>query len=517
MRDAEAGALAWIDRDITGPMGDFQDPKQEWRRLFSELYGTFLLVLVAAGGGMMSQAFPDTISRTAAVVAPGLMVMGIILFMGKVSGAHLNPAVSVAFSLRGDFPWRRVPGYIVVQLIGATLAALVPARGDRRLRDVRVELPGERLLGWPGASGWRRCSRSALVSVILGTASGAQNIGIIGAFGVGGYIALAGLWGSPISGTSMNPARTFGPDLVGGNFTDYWVYVAGPLTGAVLAVGIAFVLRGPGGGAPAPPPRRATCSPRSRRPDQTYDDPLETLMSADRSHAMDHVVVVLFENRSLDNVLGHLYGPEDGKTFEGVIGKDLTNPIPEWAEHGADRKVVPYTVATDMDSPNPDSGEEYPHTNTQLFNILNEHNRFKIGDGIGAPYNAPAPGQTPTMDGFVTDYISTFTGEIGRQPTYEEYAQIMTGFTPEQVPVLNGLARGFGVFDHWFCEVPSQTLHEPVVLDRGHVVGVTWGTRPAQEVHQEQQRRDDLQPARRARQDVEGLRQRADAGVLRPG
>ena len=103
-------------------MEDFQNPKQEWRRLFSELYGTFLLVIVAAGGGMMSQAFPDTISREAAVIAPGLMVMGIIMFMGKVSGAHLNPAVSIAFALRGDFPWRRVPGYIVVQLAGATLA-----------------------------------------------------------------------------------------------------------------------------------------------------------------------------------------------------------------------------------------------------------------------------------------------------------------------------------------------------------------------------------------------------------
>jgi phospholipase C len=87
----------------------------------------------------------------------------------------------------------------------------------------------------------------------------------------------------------------------------------------------------------------------------------------DKSHALDHIVVVLFENRSLDNVLGHLYGPEDGKTFDGVIGKDLSNPIPEWAEHGADRKVVPYTIATDMDSPNPDSGEEYFHTNTQLL------------------------------------------------------------------------------------------------------------------------------------------------------
>ncbi|HTB61917.1 MAG TPA: alkaline phosphatase family protein [Polyangia bacterium] len=176
------------------------------------------------------------------------------------------------------------------------------------------------------------------------------------------------------------------------------------------------------------------------------------------NHAMDHLVVVLFENRSFDNVLGHLYGPADGKTFDGVIGKDLSNPIPEWAEHGAELEVVRYAVATDMDSPNPDSGEEHPHTNTQLYNILNEHNRFKLGEELTAPYNAPPPGTRPTMDGFVTDYISTFTGEMGRQPTYTEYSKIMTGFTPKQVPVLNGLARSFGVFDHWFAEVPSQTF-----------------------------------------------------------
>ncbi|MCB0863124.1 MAG: hypothetical protein KDB66_07925 [Solirubrobacterales bacterium] len=181
-------------------------------------------------------------------------------------------------------------------------------------------------------------------------------------------------------------------------------------------------------------------------------------MDRDRSKAMDHVVLVLFENRSLDNLLGHLYGPEDGKTFEGVIGKDLSNPIPEWAEHGADRGSVPYTVGEEMDAPNPDSGEEYFHTNVQLFNVLDEHNRFKTGEAVTTPWNAPELGATPTMDGFVTDYISTFTAEMGRQPTYDEYAQIMTGYTPQQVPVLNGIARGFGVFDHWFCEVPSQTF-----------------------------------------------------------
>jgi phospholipase C len=206
-------------------------------------------------------------------------------------------------------------------------------------------------------------------------------------------------------------------------------------------------------------------------------------MSHDRLHAMEHVVLVIFENRSLDNVLGRLYGPEDGKTFEGVVGKDLSNPIPEWAEHGAERKNVPYTVATHMDTPNPDSGEEYFHTNTQLFGIQDEHNRFKIGEQVTAPWNAPEPGAVPTMDGFVLDYISTFTGEMGRQPTYEEYAQIMSGYTPEQVPVLSTIAKGFGVFDHWFCEVPSQTLMNRSFWTAGTSSGFTINAPTSNFVH----------------------------------
>ena len=264
---AEAGVLGWIDRDITEPIANFQDPDQEWRRLFSELYGTFLLVIVAAGGGMMGEAFPNTITRTAAVVAPGLMVMGVILFMGKVSGAHLNPAVSVAFSLRGDFPWRRVPGYVIVQLIGASLAALF-------LHEV-IKVSAKFGSNYPagGYSGWQAYLMEALltlglVSVILGTASGAQNIGIFGALGVGGYIALAGLWGSPISGASMNPARTFGPDLIARDFTQYWVYVAGPLTGAVIAVGFAYVLRGAGGGRSGSGAAQGALFTEDAKPDQ---------------------------------------------------------------------------------------------------------------------------------------------------------------------------------------------------------------------------------------------------------
>jgi aquaporin Z len=246
---------------------DFQDPRQEWRRLVSEVLGTFFLVLVAAGGGMMGQAFPGAISRTAAVTAPGLMVLAIILFMGKISGAHLNPAVSFAFALRGDFPWRRVPGYIVAQLVGAALAALFltyvidvsatfgsnyPATGFSDLAAVLMET----------------VLTFGLVSVILGTASGAQNLGVIGALGVGAYIALAGLWGSPISGASMNPARTFGPDLVGQDFTGYWVYVVGPIVGAALAVGMAFVLRGPGGGIAGSTAAQGALFTEVERPDQ---------------------------------------------------------------------------------------------------------------------------------------------------------------------------------------------------------------------------------------------------------
>jgi len=245
---------------------DFQDPSQEWRRLFSELLGTFFLVLVAAGGGVMGQAFPNTISRTAAVVAPGLMVMAIILFMGKVSGAHLNPAVSVAFALRGDFPWRRVPGYIVVQLIGACLAAWFVQAVINASASYGSNYPAHSYTSLDAF--WMETILTlGLVSVFLGTASGAQNLGVFGALGVGGYIALAGLWGSPISGASMNPSRTFGPDLVSADFSAYWVYVAGPLLGAVLAVGFAFILRGRGGGRAGSAAAQGGLF-QARRPDQ---------------------------------------------------------------------------------------------------------------------------------------------------------------------------------------------------------------------------------------------------------
>src|SRR3989440_2363819 len=170
-----------------GLKAEFDDPRFEWRRLFSELLGTFLLVLVAAGGAIMHAR--GQITLAAAVVAPGLMVMAIILFMGAVSGAHLNPGVSLAFAMRGDFPWKRLPGYIIVQLVGATLACLFLLAVFGNVQHLGATLPG------PGYANWQALSMEdaltpVFVSVILGIASAAQNLGAIPPLDLGGFSSL---------------------------------------------------------------------------------------------------------------------------------------------------------------------------------------------------------------------------------------------------------------------------------------------------------------------------------------
>jgi len=229
-------------------MTDFYDDRYAWRRLFSEILGTFFLVLVAVGAGMVNarfggQAVPDG----ARVVAPALMVMAIILFMGAVSGAHLNPAVSIAFALRGDFPWKRVLPYVVAQFAGAVLATLLLWALLGKQGSAGLTLPGHGI-STATAMVWEIVLTTGLVSVIQGTASGAQQLGALAAIGVGSYIALAGLWGAPVSGASMNPARSLGPALVLNDWSSWWAYLIGPVAGGIIAVGISYVLRGQGGG-----------------------------------------------------------------------------------------------------------------------------------------------------------------------------------------------------------------------------------------------------------------------------
>ena len=231
---------------IDETMVDFLDDHLEWRRLFSELWGTFLLVLVAAGGGVVG-ALPagTSLSLPVKVVAPGLMVMAIIYFMGTVSGAHLNPAVTWAFALRGDFPWHRVPGYLVAQVAGAFAAAAFLAATFGGIKN-GATLPGTDITNTQ-AFVTELILTLGLVSVILGTATGARNIGTNAALAVGGYIGVVVVWGAPVSGASMNPVRSLGPAALAGAMSTYWIYLLAPLVGATVAVVFEFILRGRGG------------------------------------------------------------------------------------------------------------------------------------------------------------------------------------------------------------------------------------------------------------------------------
>ncbi len=222
----------------------FLDSSREVRRLFAELWGTFLLVLVAAGADIASLKSGGALPKPIAAGAPGIMVMAAIYFMGSVSGAHINPAVTFAFAARGNFPWRRVPGYVAAQGAGAVLAATFLRTLFGTVADLGATVPehgvtqGEALL-------LEVVLTAGLVNTILGTASGARNIGTNAGIAVGGYVALAGLWASTFTGASMNPARSFGPDIVRGDIATLWIYLLGPLIGAAIGAGFEWILKGP--------------------------------------------------------------------------------------------------------------------------------------------------------------------------------------------------------------------------------------------------------------------------------
>jgi len=215
-----------------------------WIRLIIEFLGTFVLVTVAAGAGVINHyAGGNPISRAAAVIAPGAVVMAMIYAWGPLSGLHINPAVTFGFTARGVFPTKWVVPYWVVQLAGAICAAwfLQLMFGD-------VAKGGNYPISKPGGD-WRSLVMeivltTILVSVILNTATGSRSIGHNAAIAVGSTVALLGLFASPISGASMNPARSLGPDIVSTDFTGWWVYVAGPVIGAAIAVVIIMAVRG---------------------------------------------------------------------------------------------------------------------------------------------------------------------------------------------------------------------------------------------------------------------------------
>lgn len=236
-------AMKSQQQEAASTLKDFLNSALEWRRLFSETLGTFLLVIVAVGGDVVSYWSHGTVTLAMSKEAPGLMVIAVIYFMGTVSGAHLNPAVTIAFAVRRNFPWRRVPGYIAAQCVGGMLAVsfLWIVFGSIISHGATVPGPGISPLS---AFLFEAMLTTGLVTVILGTASGARNIGTNGAIAVGGYIALAGMWSAPVTGASMNPIRSLAPDILRGDLSTTWIYIVGPLVGALIGVLFEWILKG---------------------------------------------------------------------------------------------------------------------------------------------------------------------------------------------------------------------------------------------------------------------------------
>ena len=216
-------------------------PVELARRLLAELIGTFALALVAAGTGMLAVMTHGEIGVPVRAVAPALVIMAMTYALAQSSGAHFNPGVTLAFAMRRDFPWHRVPFYWIAQIVGSILAAVLL----RSLFGVVGHLGAFQPHYGIASPVMEVVLTFFLVTVILGTATGSKLVGSNAAIAVGGTIAFDGLIGIPISGASMNTALALGPALVGGDISNLWIYVVGPLVGALIAVGVAWLLRGP--------------------------------------------------------------------------------------------------------------------------------------------------------------------------------------------------------------------------------------------------------------------------------
>ncbi|MDQ2800490.1 MAG: aquaporin [Armatimonadota bacterium] len=209
------------------------------RPYFAEMLGTFALTFVAAGGEVIAHVSGGEVSHAARMIAPGLVVMALIYAIGDASGAHFNPAVTFAFAARCSFPWTRVPGYWASHMIGSLLAAALLRSLFGNVADLGANHPH---YGVGTSFVMEVFLTMLLITVILGTATRYSLIGPNAALAVGATIALCGLFAGPISGASMNPARSLGPALLSGKVDSAWVYLAGPFLGSALAtLGMAYL------------------------------------------------------------------------------------------------------------------------------------------------------------------------------------------------------------------------------------------------------------------------------------
>ena len=204
--------------------------KTLWRYAWAEFFGAFSLVTVGCGAIIVEHQTGD-LTPAGVAMAFGLVVMVMVAATGHISGAHLNPAVTLAFAVVRHFPWRRVPVYAAAQILGATVAALLLRATFGDVLDLAITLPSGAV--WQAL--WlETLFTAALMFVITAVATDTKAVGQLAAIMIGATVAVNALWGGPVSGASMNPARSFGPALIANSWDNHWIYWIGPGLGAII-------------------------------------------------------------------------------------------------------------------------------------------------------------------------------------------------------------------------------------------------------------------------------------------
>ena len=211
------------------------------RRLAAEFIGTFGLVFAGCGAIMVNAKTAGALGQLGIAISFGLVIMAMIYALGHISGAHFNPAVSLAFALTRHFPWPRVAAYWAAQLAGAVTAAAILRSSLGGIANVGATLPS-------GSDGqaflWEFVLTFFLMLVIMAVATDTRSVGEAAAIAIGGTVGLDAMFGGPITGASMNPARSLGPGLVSGDLEGIWVYLVAPAAGAAVAALAYQLIRG---------------------------------------------------------------------------------------------------------------------------------------------------------------------------------------------------------------------------------------------------------------------------------
>ncbi len=211
-------------------------------RSAAEAFAAFALVFAGCGAIVTSSEFSGTIGSTGVAAAFGLVIMAMIYATGHLSGAHINPAVTVAFTITRHFPKRDAVAYIAAQLLGATLGAfLLLAVWTDAPASLGATVPS---VGAGSALVYETVLTAFLMFVIMAVATDTRAVGPAAAIAIGGTVALDALFGGPVTGASMNPARSFGPALASGEWHEFWIYIVGPVIGAAAGALVYQLVRG---------------------------------------------------------------------------------------------------------------------------------------------------------------------------------------------------------------------------------------------------------------------------------